>query len=113
MSCVKGSPKTGGRIKGTPNHKTAAVRAILAEQLKGHLENIGDLISQIEDPKERVQAIAAILPFYAPKMQAVDVTAKQETNIRVEQSLVALDAQFSQKRMEMQMKKIQLISFDD
>jgi hypothetical protein len=31
MSCIKGSKKTGGRKKGTPNKPTAGVRAILDE----------------------------------------------------------------------------------
>ena len=31
MSCVKGSKKTGGRQKGTPNKPTEGIREILAE----------------------------------------------------------------------------------
>ena len=108
----KGLPKTGGRQKGSLNKSTGAIRAVLAEQIEEHLRNIGSLIAQIEDPRDRVAAIASVLPYIAPKMQAIDITAKQETNIRVEQTLVELDNRFSQKKMEMQMRKIQLVSFE-
>ena len=111
---AKGKPKTegSGRKKGTPNKRTAKVRAILEEQLAPHLDNVGSLIAQIDDPKERLQVIAALLPFFAPKMQAIDMTAKQESNVRLEQSLADIDNQFSEKKAEMMARKVKLVSFE-
>ena len=108
----KGCAKTGGRVAGTPNKMTTNLRSVLGEQLAPHLANIGMLIARIEDAKDRVQAIVSLLPFYAPKMQNIDMNAKQEHDVRVEQSLIELDEQFSQKKAELQQRKVKLVSFD-
>ncbi|MBO7645882.1 MAG: hypothetical protein J6S52_02605 [Prevotella sp.] len=108
----KGCVKTGGRVAGTPNKMTTNLRSVLGEQLAPHLANIGMLIARIEDAKERVQAIVSLLPFYAPKMQNIDMNAKQEHDVRVEQSLIELDEKFSEKKAELQQRKVKLVNFD-
>ena len=104
--------KTGGRVAGTPNKMTTNLRSVLGEQLAPHLADIGMLIARIEDAKERVQAIVSLLPFFAPKMQNIDMNAKQEHDVRVEQSLIELDEKFSEKKAELQQRKVKLVNFD-
>jgi hypothetical protein len=63
MAKPKGSPKTGGRVKGTPNKNTAALKdAILAALDKvggqSYLERIAE-----EDPKTFCALLGKVLPM--------------------------------------------------
>lgn len=107
----KGLPKTGGRQKGTKNKLTSNMRKRLELQLEPFIDNLGLLITEISEPKERVQAIAQLLPFVAPKMAAIDLKTEQEQNVSLELSLVALDEKFSEKKAELEKRRLKLIEF--
>lgn len=107
-----GTPKTGGRKKGTPNKMTSSIRKRLEKQLEPFIDNLSELIQRIADPKERVQAITSVLPYVAPKMATIDMKAEEEHNITIEQSLVELDKKFSAKKAELETRKAKLVSFD-
>jgi len=62
-----GNPK--GRPPGAPNKTTAAIRENLEIALKGEIEKIPELLSKLE-PKDRLEAIARLLPYISPKLQA-------------------------------------------
>lgn len=106
-----GLPKTGGRKKGTPNKMSASIRKRLEEQLEPFLDNLGLLIAKIEEPKDRVQAITQILPYIAPKMATIDMKSEEEHNITIEQSLLLLDEKFSEKKMELELRRLKLVEF--
>ena len=107
-----GTPKTGGRKKGTPNKMTSSLRKRLEKQLDPFIDNLGTLIQRIADPKERVQAITSVLPYVAPKMATIDMRAEEEHNITIEQTLVDLDNKFSAKKAELEARKVKLVSFE-
>ncbi len=91
MSRPKGSPKYGGRKKGTPNKATKASREIVASVVEKYLN--GQLIDDLEslEPLERVKAVTSMLPYVMPRMQstALDVTAS-DGKTSVEERLLAL-----------------------
>lgn len=107
-----GTPKTGGRKKGTPNKMTSSLRKRLEKQLEPFIDNLETLIMKIADPKDRVQAITSILPYVAPKMATIDMKSEEEHNITIEQTLVDLDKKFSVKKAELEVRKVKLVSFE-
>lgn len=73
---MAGAPKgtrnnPNGRPKGTGNKVNSSLRELLAEKMKPHIENLPDLIDEIELAKDKVDAIAKILPYMLPKLQQI------------------------------------------
>ena len=58
MSRTKGTPKTGGRAKGTPNKATKEVREWIYELLAGQRSHFEKCLKQLA-PEEFVDKIAA------------------------------------------------------
>lgn len=75
MARPKGSPKVGGRKKGTPNKVTTDlkewVRQILDGQRAAFMENMAML-----EPNEFVGIYAKLLNYVMPKQQAISVEAQ-------------------------------------
>ena len=66
----KGTPKTGGRKKGTPNKVTTDVKTWLAGLIDNNRKQVEDDLSQLE-PKERIMIFERLLQYVVPKQQAV------------------------------------------
>lgn len=66
MAKLKGSPKTGGRVKGTPNRSSG----VLFERLYSHgcdpVEEIVKLLPQL-DPEPRARVLLGMLNFLFPR----------------------------------------------
>ena len=65
---VSNNPK--GKPKGTPNRTTKTTREALRKALHGHIAAIPEWLDKIENPKERIDALAKILPYIMPKMES-------------------------------------------
>lgn len=91
MSRIKGSAKTGGRVKGTPNKTTSDMRKVLSAIVSNYVEN-GMLTKDIEqlDPKDRVLAMEKFAQYTLPKLQSVDMTTTIETKKTIEDTLLEL-----------------------
>lgn len=62
MGRRKGDPKTGGRVKGTPNKTTATVKAALQDAFN-HLGGVSSLVKWAkEEPTEFYKLWAKLLP---------------------------------------------------
>ena len=70
MGRVKGTPKTGGRAKGTPNKVTASVKDWLSGLIDKNRKQIEKDLKQLE-PKERLQVLEKLMQYVVPKQQAV------------------------------------------
>jgi len=70
MSRTKGTPKTGGRTKGTQNKVTTGLKMWLSELLDMNREQIEKDFKQLE-PKDRLQMFEKFLQYTMPKMQSV------------------------------------------
>lgn len=88
----KGSPKTGGRVKGTPNKVTAINKEVLTEISMGMLDKLPEMIKQL-DPKEYVSAWIRINEFLIPKPQRLDVDLTSKQNLTIEARLKELAAE--------------------
>lgn len=73
MARPKGSPKFGGRTKGTPNKTTADVKALAQQYAPAALEELARLAKEAESEAARVAAIKEILDrAYGKSRQPVD-----------------------------------------
>jgi len=77
MAARKGAPKTGGRMKGTPNKATADIRDIARRYSPGAMAELGRLATSAESEQARVSAIKEILDrAYGKSIASVEVTGR-------------------------------------
>ncbi len=73
----KGTQKTGGRRKGTPNKSTVEVRAYAQDFGEDAISILANLMYKSEDEKTRISAAKEILDrAYGRAPQAMEVTGK-------------------------------------
>lgn len=65
-----GTPKTGGRKKGTPNKTTAELRSWLSRLLKQQKRTIINDLAALE-PKDRLQMLEKLMQYVIPKQQSI------------------------------------------
>lgn len=70
----KGSPKTGGRIKGTPNKSTAMAKEAIANFVEGNVDRLVGWLDQIaeDDPKEAFRCFMSVVEYHIPKLQRTE-----------------------------------------
>lgn len=73
MPFQKGNKEGKGRPPGTPNSTTAEMRAIISDIIKGNINKVKDDLKEMT-PKERVDAIAKLLPYVVPRMVDANIT---------------------------------------
>lgn len=78
----KGTPKTGGRKKGTPNRVTSDIRGWLAKLIKQNRRQIESDLQELE-PKDRVMMFERLMQYVIPKKQALkaDISDLSEDDI--------------------------------
>lgn len=91
MPRKKGTPKTGGRQKGTPNRTTAAVKGYLTDTIGAYLlpkalagkdkPTLESDLSMME-PAERVRAISSLAGYIMPKQQAISI--EEQTQVEMD-----------------------------
>lgn len=86
-----GTPKTGGRVAGTPNKVSSKVRNILAEITDDYYssEQFKNDLSDLE-PKDRIQVMEKFTSYVAPKLQSTTLDVATETKKTIEDRLIAL-----------------------
>ncbi len=70
MGRQKGTKKTGGRQKGTPNKVTKDLRGWVSDLIDSNREQIEKDLQELE-PKERIQVFEKFLQYTLPKKQSV------------------------------------------
>ena len=70
MARPKGTPKTGGRQKGTPNKVTASVKGWLSCLIDKNRKQIERDLKAVE-PMERLQMLEKLMQYVVPKQQAI------------------------------------------
>lgn len=79
MAQIKGQTgNPNGRPKGAPNKATKQFREILGVALDEMVGTIPELIAQIEDPKDRIDAMAKLMPYAYPKLQTVNLNDSRD-----------------------------------
>jgi hypothetical protein len=92
MSRTKGTEKTGGREKGTPNKITTDLRTWINELLDSNRRQIAKDIKQLE-PQQRVMIFEKLLSYAVPKMQSVE--AKIDLNRLTDEQLDTIIVELS------------------
>lgn len=81
MGRPKGTQKTGGRVKGTPNKNPKPLKAAVARLLDEYNQSGKmDMDFGCIDPLERIKIAEKLMQYVMPKIQsvAVDVNAADE-----------------------------------
>lgn len=86
MGRMKGTPKTGGRTKGTPNKATAAVKSYITDVLQRYMQPATEDSTQptLEKdlaemlPEDRVKAMTNLAAYILPKQQALTIEEQQQ-----------------------------------
>lgn len=58
--------KSGGRIKGTPNKVTTALREKISLLLENQFETIDEKLNKLK-PKEQLEILIKLIPYVIPK----------------------------------------------
>lgn len=74
-----GAPKTGGRVRGTPNKKTDELMALLADG-PNPITVLKDLLTH-EDANFRLTAARELAQYLYPKRKSIEHTSATESSI--------------------------------
>lgn len=91
MPKPKGSPKIGGRAKGTPNKATAQAREAIAAFVDGNSERLQgwlDQIAETDGPKAAFQCLMDVMEYHVPKLARTELTGKDGGSVKAEVSLI-------------------------
>ena len=87
MSRAKGSEKTGGRTKGTPNRVTISLRKFVANLIDDNRGQIKKDLKSLK-PKERLVLLEKLMQYVLPKIQ--NVSAEVNINQLNDEALQSL-----------------------
>lgn len=85
--------KTGGRVAGTPNKVTGAVRGAISRMLDDYFNSatFEQDIAELE-PKDRVAVMEKFAAYTVPKLQATSLEMTVESKKTIEDTLAELSA---------------------
>lgn len=80
----KGSPKTGGRAKGTPNVSTTTVRDAIAKFAVLAAPKFWEWLEQVKDPAKKIELASRVIEYHIPKLSRSEVSGEDGGPIVVE-----------------------------
>lgn len=83
MSRTKGTPKTGGRVKGTPNKVTGTLKEFIGEIIDENRERIKDDLEWLE-PKDRLLILEKLMQYVLPKQKELDLKEPLSNHVVIE-----------------------------
>lgn len=91
----KGSTKSGGRIKGTPNKTTSEIRAAFKEFVEFNLDRMQKWIEQVaqEDPSKALDHLTKFAEYTTPKLARTEHTGLDGQDIKSQNNII-LDVNF-------------------
>ena len=78
-----------GRPKGATNKTSREIREAITQALAGHIESIPQLIDELENPKDKLDALSKFVPYVMGKM--ANVLSQEEENEKEEDGVNVLD----------------------
>ncbi len=86
--------KTGGRVAGTPNKLSAAVRASISKAVDEYYSSEQFMLDiALLKPVERVYAFEKLASYVAPKLQNTTLDVDVENRKTIEDKLLALSGE--------------------
>lgn len=73
-----GRGRLGGRAKGTPNKVTIKRRALIASFVEENWDDFLLNYTKIDDPEKKCSIFMSMMPYYAPKLAAVEYKDKSQ-----------------------------------
>ena len=94
----------GGRTKGAMNRVTKFSREVLTMALAGQEENIRNALEKLaeKNPEAYIGAVAKLLNYAIPKLQATEISANGNTKIEITLDDSMSVEQLKQKMAEME-----------
>ena len=83
MSRTKGTEKTGGRSKGTPNKITGTLKEFISEIIDENRERIREDLEALE-PKDRLQILEKLMQYVLPKQRELDLKEPLSNHVTIE-----------------------------
>ena len=82
----------GGRTKGSMNKVTKFSREVLTLALAGQEENIRNALEKLsqKNPEAYIGAVAKLLNYAIPKLQATEITANGNTKIEISGAIMTM-----------------------
>lgn len=85
MARPKGSPKFGGRQKGTPNKATSAQKAAMAASGLSPLDYMLSVLrDETQESDKRLEAAKAAAPYVHARLSTVDANISGDVGLTVE-----------------------------
>lgn len=88
MSRPKGTPKTGGRKKGTPNKASTDIRTWVAKILDANREEFVLRLARLED-RDYIKTITGLLAYVVPKMSPYSIEDEKKKEQAMLQNLLS------------------------
>ena len=89
----KGTPKTGGRVAGTPNRATTEFRDTVRQLLEDNAENVKQWLTQVaaDDRYKALSVLSNLAEFAAPKLARTEIAGDPDKPLTVQRvELVAM-----------------------
>ena len=83
MARPKGSPKLGGRKKGTTNKNVAPIREKFQQLLEGYSIELMTKDLKSVEPAERLRIVTGLAEFIVPKLQRSEVKNEDGNEITI------------------------------
>ena len=80
---TKGTPKTGGRNKGTPNRTTGEIRELFSHLLDSNINRIQVDLDSLE-AKDRLNFLLKLTDYVLPKMQSIVFNPEKPSHLSFE-----------------------------
>lgn len=87
MGRIKGTPKTGGRTKGTPNKVTASLKEFIKNLIDNNRNQIIADMKKLE-PYQRLLFIERLMGYVLPKQAAVDIKSQIDAEYKALERLI-------------------------
>lgn len=95
MPFVKGKPKTGGRVKGTPNRVNAETKETFAKIVEKYGDPLMALAEMAFDPQHditiRQNSMKEVVKYGYAQLKSIELTGKDGGAIEVETRLQLID----------------------
>lgn len=106
MGRYKGTPKTGGRLKGTGNKCTAEIKLRLSEIISRNVDEINEFLLENEDEKVmskadilnfKLELTKCLLPYVLSKKQESRISVDDETVVSVTEAMTQINKMFDEQ----------------
>lgn len=87
MSRIKGTSKTGGRAKGTPNKVTGSLKEFIKNLIDNNRSQIIADMQELE-PYQRLLFIERLIGYVLPKQAAVDIKSQIDAEYKALERLI-------------------------